>query len=152
MHTQTPVGFHRLVDGVLGFVCGTQSSMRGKIPPAKCVFPFLPSYLHLFPCPACFLICSMSVFVCSVLCSNFALCRYAEMKSNVRHFGDNSASVKSRPTSSTDWTYCAFIEQLQRIAEQLSAQIEGVSLLVRLFAQCFTLSCRCHPRRSIRDS
>ena len=34
--------------------------------------------------------------------------------------------ASSQATSSTDWTYCAFIEQLQRIAEQLSARIQGI--------------------------
>jgi hypothetical protein len=33
---------------------------------------------------------------------------------------------ESRPTSSKDWAYCAFIEQLKRVAKQLSSQIEGV--------------------------
>ncbi len=41
-----------------------------------------------------------------------------------RTFARTAAS--SRPTSSTDCTYRAFIEQLQRVAEQLSATIEGV--------------------------
>jgi tetrahydromethanopterin S-methyltransferase subunit B len=34
--------------------------------------------------------------------------------------------ASSQATSPTDWTYCAFNEQLQRIAEQLSATIQGV--------------------------
>ena len=34
--------------------------------------------------------------------------------------------ASSQATSSTDWTYRAFHEQLQRVVEQLSATIEGV--------------------------
>jgi hypothetical protein len=32
---------------------------------------------------------------------------------------------KYKPASSNDWAYCAFNEQLQRIAGQLTAMIEG---------------------------
>jgi hypothetical protein len=132
MHTHTPAAFRRLVDASMGFCCGTQSSKKGELAAAKCVLPFWPSCLRLSACPARFVICSVKVLVCSVLFSNFALYRYAEMKREVSTVAFPSvtavaygASSESRPTSSTDWTYCAFIEQLQRIAEQLSAQIEG---------------------------
>ena len=130
--THTPASFLRLVDASMGFCCGTESSKRGKIPAAKCVLPFLPSYLHLFPCPACFLIRSISVFVCSILCSDFALHRYASMRQDVvamfSQNGVHNLHNSHKPASSDDWSYCAFNEQLQRIAGQLAATIEGIDV------------------------
>ena len=58
------------------------------------------------------------------------------------------------PTSPTESaTFRAFIEQMQRIAGQLSATIEGIGLqLLRSFLPCFTPFTRCHPRRCLRHS
>jgi hypothetical protein len=58
------------------------------------------------------------------------------------------------PTSPTESAiFRAFIEQMQRIAGQLSAIIEGIGLqLLRSFLPCFTPSTRCHPRRCLRHS
>jgi hypothetical protein len=48
-------------------------------------------------------------------------------------------AASSRPTSSADWSYCAFIEQLLRVAEQLSATIDGV-LVGSLVCEMFDIS------------
>jgi tetrahydromethanopterin S-methyltransferase subunit B len=44
-------------------------------------------------------------------------------------FSNNSGAHNShKPASSDDWPYCAFNEQLQRIAGQLAATIEGIDV------------------------
>jgi hypothetical protein len=65
-----------------------------------------------------------------------------------------SPSVTLPPTSPTESaTFLAFIEQMQRIAGQLSVIIAGIGLqLLRSFLPCFTPSIRCHPRRRLRHS
>ena len=60
--------------------------------------------------------------------------------------------VGIQPTSATDFAYRAFIEQLQRIAEQLSRDIESATKAQLLALSCFIPRSRCHPRRSIRNS
>jgi hypothetical protein len=76
------------------------------------------------------LIRSISVFVCSILCSDFALHRYAGMRGQVQTiFSKNAGGHSSHKlASSDDWPYCAFNEQLQRIAGQLAATIEGIDV------------------------
>jgi len=51
--------------------------------------------------------------------------RFAEKRNEVLHIVADT-SVPHKPTSSGDWPYRVFNEQLQRIAGQLSATIEGV--------------------------
>ena len=60
--------------------------------------------------------------------------------------------VGIQPTSKTDFPYRAFIEQLQRVAEQLSKDIESATKAQQLALSCFIPRSRCHPRRSIRNS
>ena len=73
----------------------------------------------------------MRVSVCSVFRFQLKFCsllRYSQMVTTVKRTFARIAphGASSQATSSTDWTYCAFIEQLQRIAEQLSARIQGI--------------------------
>ena len=51
--------------------------------------------------------------------------RFAEKRNEVLHIVADT-SVPHKPTSSGDWPYRVFNEQLQRIAGQLSATIEGI--------------------------
>ena len=114
----------------------------------------IASYLRVFSCPACFLFCCKSVLVFSISCFDFASYRYAETRKSVESmsmFRRGNMKEAYKPASSDDWDYCAFNEQLQRIAGQLATMIEGI-MLVRLSARWLTLSCRRHPRRSVCDS
>ena len=89
----------------------------------------IASYLRVFPCPACFLFCCKSVLVFSISCFDFASYRYAETRKSVESmwmFRRDNMKEAYKPASSDDWSYCAFNEQLQRIAGQLAATIEGI--------------------------
>ena len=69
------------------------------------------------------------VCLLAILCSDFALHRYASMRQVVEHMVFRRHGPMSyKPTSSSDWSYCAFNEQLQRIAGQLAATIEGIDV------------------------
>ncbi len=68
--------------------------------------------------------------VCFILlCFYFALYRYAEMRNEVsKMFTVDGRRAPDQPTSSDDWAYFAFNEQLQRLAGQLAATMEGIDI------------------------
>ena len=76
---------------------------------------------------------------------------YANARNEIQKIVPDT-SVENKPTSKTDFPYRAFIEQLQRIAEQLSRDIESATKAQLLALSCFIPRSRCHPRRSIRNS
>lgn len=61
------------------------------------------------------------------------------MHQTVKGTFTSSHSESSRPSSSTDWAYCVYIEQLQRVAEKLSAQIQGTFVVTLVCAMFYII-------------
>ena len=140
---------------------GLKEARKAKFRLLRACFPSCqcPSYLHLFACPACFGVPDLQHARVCLLRFRFNFFATDTLKCTPKSRPLFAKTIHSaaaplpnpgqrlRPTGLT-----VHSSNSCNVSRNNCLPRYKVPLLVRLFAQCFTSSCRCHPRRSFRDS
>ena len=133
---------------------GLKEARKAKFRLLRACFPSCqcPSYLRLFACPACFGVPDLQHARVCLLRFRFNFFATDTLKCTPKSsslFAKKLANLgqRLRPTGLT-----VHSSNSCNVSRNSCLPRYKVPLLVRLFAQYFTSSCRCHPRRSFRDS